>query len=334
MLQYIIKRILFIIPILIGVSIVAFLLVHLIPGDPARVILGERATPQQIAELRQQMGLDRPLPEQYLNFINRVAHGDLGRSVISHNPVAVELRHRYPATIELALAAMFVALLVGIPAGIISAAKPYSPFDHASMLLALVGVSMPIFWLGLMLIWFGALELGWFPPSGRLSVWVSVQYITGMHVVDSLLTLDWAGLKDALWHLVMPALALGSIPMAIIARMTRSTMLEVLRQDYVRTAHAKGVAKARVILKHALKNALIPVTTVIGLEFGSLLGGAILTETIFSWPGVGRMVYDGVMNRDFPIVQGTVLVIATTYVIINLIVDVAYAYLDPRIRYS
>lgn len=334
MLQYIIKRIFLIVPILIGVSIVAFLLVHLIPGDPARVMLGERATPQQIAELRAQMGLDRPLPEQYLTFVDRVLHGNLGRSVISHNPVAVELRNRYPATIELAFAAILVALLVGIPAGIVSAAKPYSVFDHASMLLALVGVSMPIFWLGLMLIWFGALELGLFPPSGRLSVWASLDKITGMHVLDSLLTLNWAALKDALWHLVMPAVALGSIPMAIVARMTRSSMLEVLRQDYVRTAHAKGVANVRVVLKHALKNALIPVTTVVGLEFGSLLGGAILTETIFSWPGVGRMVYDGVMNRDFPIVQGTILIIATTYVVINLVVDIAYAYLDPRIRYS
>lgn len=334
MLQYIIKRVLLIVPILIGVSIVAFLLVHLIPGDPARVMLGERATPQAIAELRAQMGLDRPLPEQYLTFLDRIVHGDLGRSVISHNPVATELRNRYPATIELALAAMFVALIAGIPAGIMSAAKPYSVFDHTSMLLALVGVSMPIFWLGLMLIWFGALELGWFPPSGRLSVWVTAQSVSGMHILDSLLTLNWAALKDAAWHLVMPAIALGSIPMAIIARMTRSSMLEVLRQDYIRTAHAKGVAKTRVVLKHALKNALIPVVTVIGLEFGSLLGGAILTETIFSWPGVGRMVYDGVMNRDFPIVQGTILIISSTYVVINLVVDIVYAYLDPRIRYS
>ncbi|MBO8127317.1 MAG: ABC transporter permease [Firmicutes bacterium] len=332
--QYILKRLALVIPVLIGVTLFAFLLIHLIPGDPARIILGERATEAQLEQIRERLGLNDPLYIQYLNFLKRLAQGDLGRSAISNNPVTAELKKRYPATIELTLAAMLLAIIVGVPAGIISASKQYSLFDHISMVLALLGVSMPIFWLGLMLIWVGSLVLGIFPPSGRLGVEITLQSITNFHIIDSIITGNWVALKDALWHLVLPGLALGTIPMAIIARMTRSSMLEVLKQDYIRTARAKGVSQRLVIYKHALRNALIPVVTVVGLQFGLLLGGAVLTETIFSWPGVGRLIYDAIMARDFPVVQSTILVIATTFVFINLLVDITYAYLDPRIKYN
>lgn len=332
--RYILQRLALVVPVLIGVTLFAFLLIHLIPGDPARIILGERASLEQLEQIRERLGLNDPLHIQYLHFMQRIGHGDLGRSAMSNNPVTAELKMRYPATIELALAAMFIAISIGIPAGIISASKQYSLFDHISMILALLGVSMPIFWLGLMLIWGFALALPIFPPSGRLGVEIELATLTNFHILDSLLTGNWIALKDALWHLVLPGLALGTIPMAIIARMTRSSMLEVLRQDYIRTAKAKGVSGRIVVYKHALRNALIPVLTVIGLQFGLLLGGAVLTETIFSWPGIGRLIYDAIMKRDFPIVQGTILTIATTFVFMNLLVDITYAYLDPRIKYN
>lgn len=332
--QYVLRRLIATIPILLGVTIVVFMFLHLIPGDPARVILGERATPEALEQVREQLGLNDPLYLQYLRFIGRLLKGDLGRSIVSNTRVSHELATRFPATIELAVAAMIIATLVGVPAGIISATRQYSVFDHISMFVALLGVSMPIFWLGLMLIWLFALELRWFPMSARLDVTIDLQTITGLFVLDSILTGNLAALKDSLAHLVLPGFALGTIPMAIIARMTRSSMLEVMRQDYIRTAHSKGLAERTVIIKHALKNALIPVVTVMGLQFGFLLGGAVMTETIFSWPGVGRLAFDAIMNRDFPVLQGSILLISCVFVFINLVVDVAYAYLDPRIHYD
>lgn len=334
MAQYVLRRLMATVPILLGVTIVVFLFLHLIPGDPARVILGERATPEALEQVREELGLNDPLYVQYLRFLGRLLRGDLGRSIVSNTRVSHELATRFPATIELAVAAMLIAVVIGVPAGIVSAARQYSLFDHISMMVALLGVSMPVFWLGLMLIWLFALELRWLPMSGRLDVTIDLRTITGLFVLDSILTGNLAALKNSLAHLVLPGLALGTIPMAIIARMTRSSMLEVMRQDYIRTAHSKGLAERTVVIKHALKNALIPVITVVGLQFGFLLGGAVMTETIFSWPGVGRLAFDAIMNRDFPVLQGSILLISCVFVFINLLVDVAYAYLDPRIHYD
>ena len=334
MLNYIIKRLLLLIPIIIGVSIVVFMIVHLIPGDPARIMLGERATAADLARIRAELGLDDPVYQQYFRFLKRIVKGDLGTSIMTNNPVGEELLNRYPATIELTIFSMLIAVLIGVPAGIISATKQYSLFDYISMSGALLGVSMPIFWLGLMLIWVFALQLGWFPASARISVGVQLDTITNFYVLDSILTGNWTALKDVLWHLFLPGIALGTIPMAIIARMTRSSMLEVLSNDYIRTAYAKGLSKRVVVYKHALKNALIPIITVIGLQAGILLGGAVMTETIFSWPGVGKYSFDAIMARDYPVVQGCILVLSITFVLINLLVDIIYGFIDPKIKYN
>ncbi|TDX59042.1 ABC transporter permease [Orenia marismortui] len=334
MFNYIIRRLLLLVPIIIGVSIAVFLMIHLIPGDPAQIMLGERANPTDVARLREEMGLNDPLYVQYFTFVKQLVKGDLGRSIFSNEKVSVELLERYPATIELTIFSMLFAVLIGVPAGIISATKKYSFFDYLSMSGALVGVSMPIFWLGLMVIWLFAFKLGWFPPSARLSVGVELNNITNFYVLDSILTANWVALKDSLWHLVLPAISLGTIPMAIIARMTRSSMLEVLSKDYIKTAYAKGLSQKVVIYKHALRNALIPIITVIGLQFGVLLGGAVMTETIFSWPGVGKYSFDAIMARDFPVVQGSILVLAITFVFVNLAVDLLYGVIDPKIHYN
>ena len=334
MINYIIKRLLALIPILIGVAIIVFLIVHLIPGDPAQTMLGERASDEALEKLREDMGLNDPLPVQFWRYIKDLLRGDLGRSIMSNNPVSAELAQRFPATLELSFFAIFFAVVVGIPAGIFASVKQNSWFDNLSMLVALIGVSMPIFWLGLMFIWIFAVELGWFPPSSRIGVGLEFTPITNLYVIDSILQLNFAALKDVLHHLVLPAVALGTIPMAIIARMTRSSMLEVLKKDFIRTAYAKGLKGKIVILKHALKNALVPIITVVGLQFGVLLGGAVMTETIFSWPGLGKYLVDAIYARDFPIVQGGILFFAGVFVIVNLLVDLSYALVDPRIQYE
>lgn len=334
MINYIIKRLLALIPILIGVAVIVFLIVHLIPGDPAQTMLGERATDQALERLREQMGLNDPLPVQFWRYIKDLLRGDLGRSIMSNNPVSAELAQRFPATLELSLFAILFAVFVGVPAGIFASIKQNSWFDNLSMLIALMGVSMPIFWLGLMFIWFFAVELGWFPPSSRIGIGLNFSPITNLYVLDSILQLNFTALKDILHHLVLPAVALGTIPMAIIARMTRSSMLEVLRKDYIRTAYAKGLKKKIVIFKHALKNSMVPIITVVGLQFGVLLGGAVMTETIFSWPGLGKYLVDAIYARDFPIVQGGILFFAAVFVIVNLFVDLSYALVDPRIQYE
>lgn len=334
MIRYIAQRLLMLIPVLIGISIITFVMIRLIPGDPARIMAGERATEEQVQRVREMWGLDKPLHEQYLIYLKNLARGNLGRSLKRNEAVTQELRWALPTTIELAFSAMFVAILIGIPAGIIAAYKQNSWWDLLVMVGSMVGISMPVFWLGLLLIYVFALKLGWMPPSGRLSVGVKITPITGMYTVDALITGNWRGFLDALKHLVMPAVAVGTIPMAVIARMTRSSLLEVLRQDYIRTARAKGLAERAVIFRHALKNAFLPVVTIIGLQLGTLLVGAILTETIFALPGMGRLIVDRILSRDYPVVQGAVLVFAATFVFINLIVDISYAYLDPRIRYD
>ena len=334
MLSYIIKRLLWAIPTLLGVSVLVFSMVHMAPGDPALVMLGEHASAASVADLRSQMGLDKPLLEQYISFITNAVQGDFGTSTISGEPVLDEFMQRFPATIELSLFAMFFAVIVGLFAGIISAVKRYSIFDYAAMSTALAGVSMPVFWLGLMLIYFFSVELAWLPVSGRLGYEFDIDEVTGLFLIDSLLMEDYEAFWDALKHLILPAIALGTIPMAIVARMTRASMIEVLKEDYIRTAKAKGCTKMQVIMTHALKIALLPVLTVIGLMIGTLFAGAILTETTFSWPGIGKWLINAVNQRDFPIIQSTTLVIASIFVLVNLIVDILYAVVNPRIRLS
>jgi peptide/nickel transport system permease protein len=329
---YVIRRVIGLIPVLLGISIIVFLLLRLTPGDPATVMLGERATPQKVAELRAELGLDRPLWEQYAGFMLRLSHGDLGKSILSGDSVSSELASRFPATAELVVFAMFWGLLVGIPAGIVSALKRNSLFDVISMVISLLGVSMPIFWLGLMLIYLFAVDLRWLPPSGQINLELPFHRITNFYLVDAVLTDNWPAVGSILQHLLLPSLVLSTVTMPILARLTRSAMLDVLNQDYVRTARAKGLRNRVVILRHALRNALPPIVTVIGLQIGSLLGGAILTETIFAWPGMGLWMYQAILNRDYPIVQAGVLVAAFIFVLMNLLVDISYTIMDPRIQ--
>jgi peptide/nickel transport system permease protein len=357
--RYIMRRLLLLVPVLIGISIVTFAMLRLIPGDPARVMLGEHATQEAVAEIRARLGLNDPIPVQYLRYVESVVRLDLGRSIKTNRPVLQEIGQRLPATVELTLGAMFVACLIGIPAGIWAAYRHNSVFDLTTMFGAMLGVSMPVFWLGLMLAYVFGFRLKLLPPSARLTIGVEMQtigeawgltagaasgssattltadeFFSGFYVLRTILTGNWAALRDVLSHLILPSIALGSIPMALIARMTRSSMLEVLGEDYIRTARAKGLQERVVLLRHALKNAFLPIITVIGLQLGWLLGGAILTETIFSWPGLGRLTVDRILSRDYPVVQGSVLVIALIFVVVNLLVDISYAYFDPRIRFE
>lgn len=333
--MYIAKRLLNLIPVLLGITLLVFTFLHLIPGDPAVVMVGERATPEQVEAIREQLGLNQPLPIQYLTFLSNLIHFNFGTSIISGVPIADEIKIRWPATFELSVAALLIATTVGIPIGILAAVRKNSVWDNLTMSGSLLGVSLPVYWLGLLLIYLFAVNLNWLPPSGRLSIDTGLNFkpITGFYVLDALLQLDFKVLQDVLKHLVLPALTLSTISLAILARITRSAMLEVLSQDYIRTARAKGLLERWVIFKHALKNALLPVVTIIGLQFGALLGGAILTETIFSWPGIGSWIYEGILNRDYPVVQGGVVFIAVAFVLINLLVDISYALLDPRIQY-
>lgn len=332
MLAYIFRRILILIPTLLGISIIVFLMLRLTPGDPAEMLLGERVTEEALHEIREHLGLNEPLYVQYGMFLKRLMKGDLGETIWSRQKVWIEVKERFPATIELSVVALFISCFFGIIFGIISATRQYSIFDYLSMIGALIGVSMPIFWLGLVFMLIFSLKFGWLPLSGRLSIGVDLEVITNFYILDAILTLNWVALKDALWHIIMPAVTLSTIPMAIVARMTRSSMLEVLHQDYIKTAKAKGLSRFIVTFKHALRNALIPVVTTIGLQFGVALGGAILTETIFAWPGVGKWMFDAVMKRDYMVIQGGTLFIAATFVVINLMVDVLYAVINPRIN--
>ncbi|HEX5849180.1 MAG TPA: ABC transporter permease [Rubrobacter sp.] len=332
MAEYVGRRIFQIIPVLLGVSIVVFCMVRAIPGDPAQIMLGQTATEAQVAEVRNRLGLDEPLPVQYLVFLKGAVRGDLGDSIVTGRPVVNELLVRLPATLELTGFAMIIAILVGVPVGVISAVRQYSVLDKVASTTALTGISMPIFWLAMILIVIFGVNLELLPFPGRLGPTTAITSITGLVLVDSLLTLNFAGFWDGLLHLIMPAIALGTIPMAVIMRMTRSSMLEVMGEDYVRTARAKGVAPWRVVFKHSLRNAMLPTVTVIGLSAGLLMGGSIITETIFSWPGVGQIAYESVNRRDYAMIQGVVLYGAALFVFINLAVDVLYAVLDPRVR--
>ena len=332
--RYAIRRSLTVVPVLLGVSVLVFSFVHMIPGDPALTMLGERATPEKVAEVRARLGLDRPIWQQYVLYFGHVLHGDLGVSVVRGDPVTTDLLRRFPATVELALAAIVLAIAFGIPIGIGSAVWRNSLLDSLARLGALTGVSMPIFWLGLMLAWFFGVQLRVLPTGFRLDSGTTFVPWTNFVMLDATLQGDWSALADALRHLVLPALALATIPLAIIARMTRASMLDVLSREYIRTAEAKGLSRQAVILRHALRNALLPVLTVIGLQVGHLLAGAILTETIFSWPGIGLWVYESIESRDYAIVQGASLFIAAIVVVVNLVTDLLYAAVDPRIKYE
>jgi len=334
LLNYIIKRLFALIPVLIGVLILIFLLIHFIPGDPAISMLGEKASKEQVAEIRESLGLNEALHIQFFRYVNRLFHLDMGRSILTRNQVLVEISNRFPATVELTIFAMIFAVGIGVPIGILSAINHNSWFDTLCMVGALIGVSMPIFWLGLMLIWLFAVNLGLLPSSSRLTIGIELNNITNLYILDSILQGNFKAFIDSLKHLILPSIALGSIPMSMIARMTRSSMLEVIKKDYIRTAYAKGLKNRVVIYKHALKNALIPIITVIGLQVGILLGGAILTETIFSWPGLGKFLIDAIYKRDYPTVQGVVLFFSLVFVLVNLFVDLLYTTVDPRIEYN
>ncbi|WP_108670549.1 ABC transporter permease [Peribacillus acanthi] len=333
MLAYTIRRLLHLVPVLVGLSLIVFFMIRAIPGDPAQIILGQLATKEAIADMTKALGLDQPWYTQYIKYVGGLLSGDLGNSLRTSSPISGEIWPYLAATLELSLCAMLIAIFIGVNAGIISAWFQNSWFDYVAMIFALVGVSMPIFWLGLMEQWIFAINLDWLPTSGRDEVRNPVEAITNLYIIDTLLQ----GRMDQFWevvkHLVLPSVALATIPMAIIARITRSTMLEVMRSDFIRTARAKGLRMFWVVYKHSLKNAVIPVLTVIGLQMGLLLGGAILTETIFSWPGIGRYIYEAINYRDYPVIQSGVLIIALIFVLINLVVDLLYAAIDPRIKY-
>jgi dipeptide transport system permease protein len=316
-----------------GITVFAFALIHLIPGDPVMLMFGERnVDPAQLDQLRARLGLDRPLIVQYGLYVWHAVHGDLGTSLATHDSVMGEFLTHFPATIELAVSAMLIAVLVGVPAGIVAALRRGSTTDYSVMGLALAGYSMPIFWWAILLILLFSVTLGLTPVSGRIGITYDVAPATGFMLIDSLLSDDSGAFRSALSHLILPAIALGTIPLAVIARMTRSAMLEVLNEDYVRTARAKGLSPLRVVGLHALRNALIPVITVVGLQVGSLFGGAVLTETIFAWPGVGSWLIHGIARRDYPVLQGGILMVASIVILVNLTVDVLTGIVNPRVR--
>ena len=333
--KFIARRLLLLVPILLGLSLLIFLFIRLLPGDPASAILGERATPAGIERVREVLGLDRPLYEQYFDYMGGVLRFDLGRSFFTNREVADDFLQRFPATVELTAAAMIFALGLGIPLGMYTAKRRGTWVDQLGTVVSLIGISIPIFFLGLMLKWLFAIQWPILPDSGRIDL---IQYsfprVTNLMTVDALLAGEWGGFVDALRHLVLPGIALGTIPLAIIMRISRASVIDVLNEDYVRTANAKGLATRVVDSRHVLRNALLPVVTVIGLQTGLLLGGAILTETIFGWGGVGKWMYDAVVTSDYAIIQSGVLLLALIFVLVNLLVDITYAVLNPRIRYS
>jgi peptide/nickel transport system permease protein len=333
-LRYIAHRLLQLLPVLLGVSVLVFLGMHLVPGDVAQLLLGEKGTEADLARLRHQLGLDQPLYVQYGRFLAGAVRGDFGDSVRTRQPVIWEIGQALPVTIELSFAALLFAVACGLGIGVVAARRPHSAVDTAAMMGVLVGVSMPIFWTGILLLLVFGGTLGWLPLGGIVDEGMTLRRITGLPFIDGVLTGNVPLLISHLRHLVLPAVALGATSMATIARMSRSTMLEVLGLDYVRTARAKGVIEARVVRHHALRNALLPIVTLVGLQLGLLLSGAVLTETIFALPGLGRLAITSVLARDYPVVQGVVLIAAIIFVLANLAVDVLYAYLDPRIRYA
>ena len=321
------------VPILIGLSLLVFVWIRALPGSPAQALLGERATAESIAQVRDQYGLDDPLYQQYWRYVDATfLEGDLGTSIASRRPITEEIREKFPATTELALSAMLFATLIGVPLGFLAAKRHGRALDHASLFLSLIGVSIPIFFLALILKWIFAVELGWLPSVGRQDVLIEADHPTNFYVLDGIVTGNWTAAWDALKHLILPAIALGSIPLAIIARITRASVLDVQNEDYVRTARAKGLSGVAVDGRHVLRNAMLPISTIVGLQVGLLLSGAILTETVFAFPGIGTWLQAAIENRDYPVIQGGVLFVAIVVVVVNLLVDLSYGLLNPRIR--
>jgi peptide/nickel transport system permease protein len=335
MLRFVVRRLLLLVPILIGLSILVFVFIRALPGSPAEALLGERATAESLAQVRKEYGLEEPIYVQYWRYIEAtVVDRDLGVSIVTRRDVSAEIKERFPATVELALAAMLFAIGLGVPLGFIAAKRYGGVVDHVSLVGSLIGISIPIFFLALILKYVFAVRLGWFPSVGRIDVLIPFEPRTNFYVLDAILTQNWVALRDVLKHLVLPAVALGSIPLAIVARITRAAVIDVQNEDYVRTARAKGLAPMTVDRRHVLRNALLPVTTIIGLQTGLLLSGAVLTESVFALPGMGRWLTDAIFNRDYPVLQAGILFLSVVFVLVNLLVDISYAIINPRIRYS
>jgi peptide/nickel transport system permease protein len=334
MLRFVVRRLLLIVPILLGLSILVFLWIRALPGGPAEALLGERATASRVAEVRHRYGLDKPIWTQYLSYLKATVEGDFGQSIASRRSVMSEIKQRFPATVQLAIAAMIFAIGVGLPLGFLAAKWYGSTFDHLSLVVSLIGISIPIFFLAVILKYVFSVRLGWLPSIGQISVTRELAHPTNFYLLDAVIAWDWAAFWDVSKHLILPAIALGSIPLAIIMRITRAAVLDVQNEDYVRTARAKGLSPAIVDSRHVLRNAMLPISTIIGLQTGLLLSGAVLTETVFQYPGVGYWLAQAIFNRDYPVIQGGILFLAVVFVIVNLVVDVSYGFLNPRIRLS
>ena len=332
MARFALRRLVQLVPILLGLSVLVFLFVRALPGDPAVALLGERATPELISQTREALGLDRPVHEQYVSYMKQVSEGDLGHSIKTQQPVLTEIKRRFPATVELSVAALVFAIGLGIPLGFWAARRQGKWFDHLSMAGSLVGISVPVFFLAYLLKYVFAVKLGWLPTIGRLDLIRDLDHPTGFYTVDALLAGDLGAFGDAVKHLILPGIALGTIPLAIVTRITRASVLEVVNEDYVRTARAKGLPAGIVNRRHVLRNAMLPISTVIGLQTGLLLSGAVLTEIVFAWGGMGQFMYDAIFTRDYPVIQGGILFLAVVFVLVNTLVDLTYGLLDPRIR--
>jgi peptide/nickel transport system permease protein len=334
MLRYVVRRLMLLVPILLGVSILIFFWVHALPGNPASALLGERATPELVKQYKERYGLDKPMPVQYWEYLKVTLHGDLGVSIVTRQTVVSEIKRRFPATAELALGAMIFAVTLGIPLGFFAAKRYGGVFDHLSLVGSLIGISIPIFFLAIILKYFFSVRWQLLPSVGREDILSDAEHPTNFYILDAIITRDWNALWDTIKHLILPAIALGSIPLAVIMRITRASVLDVQNEDYVRTARAKGLPPRTVDRRHVMRNALLPVATIIGLQTGLLLSGAVLTETVFAWPGMGSWLASAIFSSDYPALQGGILFLAIVFVLVNLFVDISYAIINPRIRYS
>ena len=334
MFKFVVRRVLLLVPILIGLSLLVFIWIRALPGGPAEALLGERADPEAIEQIREQYGLDKPVYVQYWEYVRTTAQGDLGTSVTTRRPVVDELEQRFPATIELTISALLFAVVLGIPLGFVAAKRYGTLIDNASLFVSLLGVSIPVFFLAILLKYVFAVKLGWLPTVGRITATIDIEHPTNFYLLDALLAGDLNAFWDVTKHLILPAIALGSIPLAIIARITRAAVLDVQNEDYVRTARAKGLSPRVVDQRHIFKNALLPIVTIIGLQAGLLLSGAVLTETVFAFPGMGTWLVDAIKSRNYPVLQGGILFVSLVFVLVNLVVDISYAYINPRIRVS
>ena len=334
MLRYLVRRLLLLVPILLGVSLLIFFWIRALPGSPAESLLGERATPALVEAYRHRYGLDEPVYKQYWAYLKTTLQGDLGVSVASRRTITSEIKARFPATVELALGAMIFAIAVGVPLGFMAAKRHGGIFDNVSLVASLIGISIPIFFLAIILKYIFSIRLGWLPSVGRESITSDAKHPTNFYILDAIITRNWAALWDSIKHLILPAIALGSIPLAVVSRITRASVLDVQNEDYVRTARSKGLPPHTVDSRHVMRNALLPVSTIIGLQTGLLLSGAVLTETVFAWPGMGSWLRDAIFNRDYPALQGGILFLALVFFLVNLVVDLSYAIINPRIRYS